>query len=132
MSEKKLTFAHGLIGMFIEMTAADGKMDKVELQTVGKLVATHLGPAGYDAESRKKIIGESFNWWSSFEKIEDRAESIFTLALGMKDALGKSERIAIGKSLMVIGGADGEVSKSEVSFLHACLECMGLTFDELK
>ena len=30
MSGKKLTFAHGLVGMFIEMTAADGQMDKVE------------------------------------------------------------------------------------------------------
>ena len=38
MSEKKLTFAHGLVGMFVEMTAADGKMDKFELQTVGALV----------------------------------------------------------------------------------------------
>ena len=56
MSEIKLTQAHALVGMFIEMTAADGQMDKAELQTVGGLVEFFLEPNGFDADARKKII----------------------------------------------------------------------------
>ena len=86
MSEKKLTFAHGLVGMFIEMTAADGQMDKVELQTVGALVRIHLEPNGFDEAARKQIIAESFDWWNSFETVKERATSIFSLAFGMQKA----------------------------------------------
>ena len=91
MSGKKLTFAHGLVGMFVEMTAADGKMDKVELQTVGALVKIHLEPNGFDEAARKLIIAESFDWWDSFETTKDRATAIFSLAFGMRKALSKEE-----------------------------------------
>ena len=32
----------------------------------------------------------------------------------------------------MIGNADGEVDENEKSFLHGCLECMDITFDDLK
>jgi uncharacterized tellurite resistance protein B-like protein len=132
MSEKKLTFAHGLVGMFIEMTAADGQMDKVELQTVGALVRIHLEPNGFDEAARKQIIDESFDWWNSFETVKERATSIFSLAFGMQKALSKEERIKIAKGLSVIAAADKEIADGEKGFFNACMECLGLTFDDLK
>jgi len=132
MSEKKLTFAHGLVGMFIEMTAADGQMDKVELQTVGALVRIHLEPNGFDEAARKQIIAESFDWWNSFETVKERATSIFSLAFGMQKALSKEERIKIAKGLSVIAAADKEIADGEKGFFNACMECLGLTFDDLK
>ena len=132
MSEKKLTFAHGLVGMFVEMTAADGKMDKVELQTVGALVRIHLEPNGFDEAARKLIIAESFDWWDSFETTKDRAIAIFGLAIGMQKALSKEERIKIAKGLSVIAAADKEIAKGEQAFFNGCLKCLGLTFEDLK
>lgn len=132
MSEKKLTFAHGLVGMFIEMTAADGQMDKVELQTVGALVRIHLEPNGFDEAARKQIIAEAFDWWNSFETTKDRATAIFGLAFGMQKALSKEERIKIAKGLSVIAAADKEIADGEKGFFNACMECLGLTFDDLK
>ena len=132
MSEKKLTFAHGLVGMFVEMTAADGKMDKVELQTVGALVKIHLEPNGFDEAARKLIIDESFDWWDSFETTKDRATAIFGLAFGMQKALSKEERIKIAKGLSVIAAADKEIAEGEQAFFNGCLQCLGLTFDDLK
>ena len=131
MSEKKLTFAHGLVGMFVEMTAADGQMDKVELQTVGALVRIHLEPNGFDEAARKQIIAESFDWWNSFETVKERATSIFSLAFGMQKALSKEERIKIAKGLSVIAAADKEIADGEKGFFNACMECLGLTFDDL-
>ena len=132
MSEKKLTFAHGLVGMFVEMTAADGKMDKVELQTVGALVKLHLEPNGFDQAARKQIISESFDWWDSFETTKDRAIAIFGLAIGMQKALSKEERIKIAKGLSVIAAADKEIAEGEQAFFNGCLKCLGLTFEDLK
>ena len=132
MSEKKLTFAHGLVGMFVEMTAADGKMDKVELQTVGALVRIHLEPNGFDEAARKLIIAESFDWWDSFETTKDRAIAIFGLAIGMQKALSKEERIKIAKGLSVIAAADKEIAEGEQAFFNGCLECLGLTFEDLE
>ena len=132
MSEKKLTFAHGLVGMFVEMTAADGKMDKVELQTVGALVRIHLEPNGFDEAARKLIIAESFDWWDSFETTKDRASAIFGLAIGMQKALSKEERIKIAKGLSVIAAADKEIAEGEQAFFNGCLKCLGLTFEDLK
>ena len=132
MSGKKLTFAHGLVGMFVEMTAADGKMDKVELQTVGALVKIHLEPNGFDEAARKQIIAESFDWWNSFETVKERATSIFSLAFGMQKALSKEERIKIAKGLSVIAAADKEIADGEQGFFNACMECLGLTYDDLK
>ena len=132
MSEKKLTFAHGLVGMFLEMTAADGKMDEVELQTVGALVRLHLEPNGFDQAARKQIIAESFDWWDSFETTKDRAIAIFGLAIGMQKALSKEERIKIAKGLSVIAAADKKIAEREQAFFNSCLECLGLTFDDLK
>tara|TARA_B110000483_G_scaffold43343_1_gene54139 strand:- start:2323 stop:2721 length:399 start_codon:yes stop_codon:yes gene_type:complete len=132
MSEKKLTFAHGLVGMFLEMTAADGKMDKVELQTVGALVKLHLEPNGFDQAARKQIIAESYDWWMSFETTKDRAIAIFGLAIGMQKALSKEERIKIAKGLSVIAAADKEIAEGEQAFFNGCLKCLGLTFEDLK
>ena len=132
MSEKKLTFAHGLVGMFVEMTAADGKIDKVELQTVGALVRIHLEPNGFDEAARKQIIAEAFDWWNSFETVKERATSIFSLAIGMQKALSKEERIKIAKGLSLIAAADKEIADGEQGFFNACMECLGLTFDDLK
>ena len=132
MSEKKLTFAHGLVGMFLEMTAADGQMDKVELQTVGALVRIHLEPNGFDEAARKQIIAEAFDWWNSFETVKDRAIAIFGLAIGMQKALSKEERIKIAKGLSLIAAADKEIADGEQGFFNACMECLGLTFDDLK
>ena len=132
MSEKKLTFAHGLVGMFVEMTAADGKMDKVELQTVVALVRIHLEPNGFDEAARKLIIAESFDWWDSFETTKDRAIAIFGLAIGMQKALSKEERIKIAKGLSVIAAADKEIAEGEQAFFNGCLKCLGLTFEDLK
>ena len=131
MSEKKFTHAHALVGMFIEMTAADGKMDKVELQVVGGLIDAILEPAGYDKDAQHKLIDESFAWWHSFDKFEDRASAVFTAAAGLTE-LDKSIRILAGRGLIMIGNADGEVDKMEKSFLHGCLECMDITFNDLK
>jgi len=131
MSENKFTHAHALVGMFIEMTAADGKMDKVELQTVGGLVAAILEPAGMDAEARKQIIDESFTWWSSFNTPNDRVQAVFNAASGIGEALGKELRIKAARALMIIGQADGEVADIESKFLHACLECLNITLDEV-
>ena len=132
MSEKKLTFAHGLVGMFLEMTAADGKMDKVELQTVGALVKLHLEPNGFDQAARKQIIAESYDWWMSFETTKDRAIAIFGLAIGMQKAISKEERIKIAKGLSVIAAADKEIAEGEQAFFNGCLKCLGLTFEDLK
>ena len=132
MSEKKLTFAHGLVGMFVEMTAADGKMDKVELQTVGALVKLHLEPNGFDQAARKQIIAESYDWWMSFETTKDRAIAIFGLAIGMQKAISKEERIKIAKGLSVIAAADKEIAEGEQAFFNGCLKCLGLTFEDLK
>ena len=77
MSEKKFTHAHALVGMFIEMTAADGQMDKVELQLVGGLINAILEPAGFDKDAQDKLIEESFAWWASFDTFEDRATCCF-------------------------------------------------------
>jgi len=66
--------------MFIEMTAADGQMDKVELQLLEVLVNAILEPAGFDADARKKIIDESFDWWCSFDTGKERAK-LFLLLL---------------------------------------------------
>ena len=131
MSENNFTHAHGLVGMFIEMTAADGQMDKVELQLVGGLINAILEPAGYDKDAQHKLIEESFAWWSSFDTFEDRANAVFTAAAGLT-ALDKSTRIVAARGLMMIGNADGEVDKHEKHFLHGCLECMEITFDDLK
>ena len=132
MSEKKLTFAHGLVGMFLEMTAADGKMDEVELQTVGALVRLHLEPNGFDQAARKQIIAESYDWWMSFETTKDRAIAIFGLAIGMQKAISKEERIKIAKGLSVIAAADKEIAEGEQAFFNGCLKCLGLTFEDLK
>ena len=131
MSENNFTHAHGLVGMFIEMTAADGQMDKVELQLVGGLINAILEPAGYDKDAQHKLIEESFAWWSSFDTFEDRANAVFTAAAGLT-ALDKSTRIVAARGLMMIGNADGEVDEHEKSFLHGCLECMEITFGDLK
>ena len=132
MSEKKLTFAHGLVGMFLEMTAADGKMDEVELQTVGALVRLHLEPNGFDQAARKQIIAESYDWWASYETTKDRAIAIFGLAIGMQKAISKEERIKIAKGLSVIAAADKEIAEGEQAFFNGCLKCLGLTFEDLK
>ena len=131
MSEKKFTHAHALVGMFIEMTAADGQMDKVELQLVGGLINAILEPAGFDKDAQHKLIEESFAWWGSFDTFEDRATAVFTAAGGLTE-LDKSTRIVAARGLMMIGSADGEVDENEKSFLNGCLECMEITFDELK
>ena len=120
MSEKKLTFAHGLVGMFLEMTAADGKMDEVELQTVGALVRLHLEPNGFDQAARKQIIAESYDWWASYETTKDRAIAIFGLAIGMQKAISKEERIKIAKGLTVIAAADKEIAEGEQAFFNGC------------
>ena len=132
MSEKKLTFAHGLVGMFLEMTAADGKMDEVELQTVGALVRLHLEPNGFDQAARKQIIAESYDWWASYETTKDRAIAIFGLAIGMQKAISKEERIKIAKGLTVIAAADKEIAEGEQAFFNGCLKCLGLTFEDLE
>ena len=132
MSEKKLTFAHGLVGMFLEMTAADGKMDEVELQTVGALVKLHLEPNGFDQAARKQIIAESYDWWASYETTKDRAIAIFGLAIGMQKAISKEERIKIAKGLTVIAAADKEIAEGEQAFFNGCLKCLGLTFEDLE
>ena len=132
MSEIKFTQAHALIGMFIEMTAADGKMDKVELQTVGSLVKFFLEPNGFDADARSKIINESFDWWSSFKTNKERAQAVFTGAAGVGDSFSKEIRIKIAKGLMLIGNADGVVHEKEKSFVSGCVECLNLTFEDLK
>ena len=132
MSEIKFTQAHALIGMFIEMTAADGKMDKVELETVGGLVTFFLEPNGFDADARKKIIDESFDWWSSFETVKERAQAVFTGAAGVGDSFPKEIRIKIARGLMLIGNADGKVHEMEKSFVSGCMECLNLTFEDLK
>jgi len=131
MSENKFTHAHALVGMFIEMTAADGQMDKVELQLVGGLINAILEPAGFDKDAQNKLIEESFAWWGSFDTFEDRANAVFTAAAGLT-ALDKSTRIVAARGLIMIGNADGEVDEMEKSFLHGCLECMDITFDDLK
>ncbi|MDB0043578.1 TerB family tellurite resistance protein [Flavobacteriaceae bacterium] len=132
MSEIKFTQAHALIGMYIEMTAADGQMDKVELQTVGSLVRFFLEPSGFDADARKKIIGESFDWWYSFKTVKERVQAVFTAAAGVGEAFPKETRMKIAKGLMLIGNADGEVHKQEKSFVSECMVCLGLTFEDLK
>ena len=132
MSEKKLTFAHGLVGMFLEMTAADGKMDEVELQTVGALVRLHLEPNGFDQAARKQIIAESYDWWASYETTKDRAIAIFGLAIGMQKAISKEERIKMAKGLTVIAAAHKEIAEGEQAFFNGCLKCLGLTFEDLK
>ena len=129
MSEKKFTHAHALVGMFIEMTAADGKIDKIELQTVGGLVHSILEPAGFDEETRKQTINEGFEWWNSFDS-EERVQAVFNAASGIGEALGKDIRIKAARGLMIIGQADGEIADIEGKFLHACLECLNITFDE--
>ena len=132
MSEIKFTQAHALIGMYIEMTAADGQMDKVELQTVGGLVRFFLEPSGFDADARKKIIGESFDWWFSFKTVKERVQAVFTAAAGVGEAFPKETRIKIARGLMSIGNADGEVHKQEKAFVSECMVCLGLTFEDLK
>jgi uncharacterized tellurite resistance protein B-like protein len=132
MSEKKFTYAHGLVGMFLEMTAADGQMDKVELQTVGALVRIHLEPNGFDQAARQQIIAEAYDWWNSFETVKERAISIFNLAIGMQDALAKEERIKIAKGLSVIAAADKVIADGEQSFFNGCMKCLGLTFEDLE
>ncbi len=117
--------------LFIEMTAADGQMDKVELQLVGGLINAILEPAGFDKDAQNKLIEESFAWWGSFDTFEDRANAVFTAAAGLT-ALDKSTRIVAARGLMMIGNADGEVDKHEKNFLNGCLECMEITFDDLK
>jgi uncharacterized tellurite resistance protein B-like protein len=131
MSENNFTHAHALVGMFIEMTAADGQMDKVELQLVGGLINAILEPVGYDKDAQSKLITESFDWWGSFDTFKDRANAVFTAAKGLTD-LDKPTRIIAARGLMMIGRADGEVDEMEKNFLNGCLECMGLTFDDLK
>ena len=131
MSEFKFTQAHALVGMFIEMTAADGKMDKVELETVGGLVKFFLEPNGFDADARNKIVNESFDWWSSFETVKERAQAVFTGAAGVGDSFPKDIRIKIARGLMLIGNADGVVHKMEKSFVSGCMECLNLTFEDL-
>ena len=130
MSEKKFTHAHALVGMFIEMTAADGKIDKIELQTVGGLVHAILEPAGFDEETRKQTINEGFDWWDSFNNTEERIQAVFKVASGIGEALEKDIRIKAARGLMIIGQADGEIADIESKFLHACLECLNITFDE--
>jgi|TARA_B100001094_G_scaffold332748_1_gene406255 uncharacterized tellurite resistance protein B-like protein len=132
MSENKFTQAHALVGMFIEMTAADGEMDKVELQTVGGLVKFFLEPNGYDADARIKLIDESFDWWSSFETVKERAQAVFTGAAGVGDSFPEDIRIKIARGLILIGNADGKVHDMEKSFLNGCMECLNLTFEDLK
>lgn len=131
MSEKKFTHAHALVGMFLEMTAADGKIDKIELQTVGGLVHAILESAGFDEESRKQTINEGFDWWSSFNNTDDRVAAVFVVASGIGEALGKDIRIKAARSLMIIGQADGEVTDIEGKFIGACLECLNITLDEV-
>ena len=118
MSENKFTQAHALVGMFIEMTAADGEMDKVELQTVGGLVKFFLEPNGYDADARIKLIDESFDWWSSFETVKERAQAVFTGAAGVGDSFPEDIRIKIARGLILIGNADGKVHDMEKSFFE--------------
>lgn len=132
MSEKKFTFAHGLVGMFLEMSAADGQMDKVELQTIGGLVRIHLEPNGFDQAARKQILAESYDWWASFETFKERTIAIFEMAFKMRKALSKEERIKIAKGLSVIAAADKKIAEREQAFFNSCLECLGLTFDDLK
>ena len=132
MSEIKFTQAHALVGMFIEMTAADGKMDKAELQTVGGLVKFFLEPSGLDADARKKIINESFDWWESFKTGKERAQAVFNVAAGVGDSFPKDLRIKIARGLILILNADGEVHDREKGFLNGCMECLNLTFEDLK
>ena len=130
MSEK-ISYAHAIVGMFIEMSAADGSMDDSEMTAIGQMVGKQLGPH-YSSEQLDDIISTSFKWWASFESGEERLGEIIKYAVGMQEALSKDARIMIAKGLANIAVADEKVHDNEKILLSGCIECMGLTFEDLK
>jgi|TARA_B100001093_G_scaffold130799_2_gene123363 uncharacterized tellurite resistance protein B-like protein len=130
MSEK-ITFAHAIVGMFLEMSAADGSMDDSEMSAIGQMVGKQLGPH-YSSEELDDIIATSFKWWASFESTKDRVGEIIRYAVGMQEALSKDARIMIAKGLANIAVADDKVHENEKILLSACLKCMGLTIEDIK
>ena len=50
----------------------------------------------------------------------------------MQNALSKDARIMIAKGLANIAVADEKVHDNEKILLSGCIECMGLTFEDLK
>lgn len=130
MSEKKITYHHGIVAMLIEMSAADGNIDKQELLKLVKIV--NQGLTGGDIKKAEMLINETYGLWSNFDTLEDRCAFIVSLALQIGDNLKKSDKIFIGKALGAIANADGNVHDNEIGFMQICLGCLDITLDDLQ
>ena len=125
-----LNLGHGLVAMFLEMSASDGHMDKSELQQVGMRAAKHLKPVFGD--DTQKVIMEGCEWFDSFAgDNKKRAQSIFNLGSQMVSAIPKAGRIAVINDLAAIANADGKIENIEGKFFVACMEVLQITKEDL-
>lgn len=125
-----LNLGHGLVAMFLEMSASDGHMDKSELEQVGMRAAKHLNPVFGD--DTKKVIMEGCNWFDSFAgDPEKRVQSIFNLGTQMVSAIPKAGRVAVINDLAAIANADGKIENIEGKFFVACMEVLQITKEDL-
>lgn len=125
-----LNLGHGLVAMFLEMSASDGHMDKSELEQVGMRAAKHLNPVFGD--DTKKVITEGCNWFDSFAgDPEKRVQSIFNLGTQMVSAIPKAGRVAVINDLAAIANADGKIENIEGKFFVACMEVLQITKEDL-
>lgn len=120
--------SHALVTMFFEMANADGSVEKVELQKIGELSRKYIDAQGSDFD---QVISESLDWYLEQTEVEQRITSIFKFANNLTDLFEKSTLVLIATDLVRMAQADGEIHDREGSFFRACLECMGLTREDL-
>ena len=130
MSENKFTYQHGVIAMLIEMSASDGEIDKKEITKLYDIVSEIFTKG--DVDATQKIISETLDAWSGFETVQDRCSWIVSLALQIGDNLTKPNKAGIGRMLVAIAGADGNIHENEKGFMLICMGCLDITFDDLK
>ena len=134
MKETKITFSHGMIAMFLEMSAIDGQMDLIEFQTIGDLVREHLGHLKHlkdDNDALELLFEESHTWWSGFPDRDSRIQEIIQIAVRMRAILSKEERVLIANSLAIIANSDGEVHDNEKLIYKLFLDCLDLTSEDI-
>ena len=123
------TVSHALVAMFLEISSADGQVEKSELATLGQVSRKYIEADGSDFE---QVMSETIDWYSGETDFDKRIGSIFSFASKFKEIFDKNTLILIAKDLVKIAQSDGNVHDREGQFFRACIECMGLTQEDFE
>ncbi|MAW83260.1 MAG: hypothetical protein CL832_02275 [Crocinitomicaceae bacterium] len=129
MSDIVYNGSHALCMVYLEMTAADGKIEDSEQDEVAKKVMKWKDAFKTDPKQTWK---ESVNWFKSFDSVESRVENVIGILKMLPDILEREGLIEVGKDLVDVAASDGEIAENEKKFFNAFLEIVGLTIDDLK